>query len=589
MADYQAQCSSNQYITLLLRTQVAGQDVAGNTTTLNWTLHVLKSGASTSATWGNCSYSATINGNVYSGSGQVRVEAGGDTVLLTGTTTVPHNADGTKTVSLSASISGKIVGSLSASEALATIARASTMAVYGATIGSQVQFVISAANAGFTHSLEYQFGSVTGLILDVVPAGTYTWTPPLSLGSQIPNATSGTMTYKLHTFLSGTVIGVQTYTFPYALPSSVVPSISSVAATEATSGLAAQFGGFVQNKSTLKVAINASGSYGSTIRSYSVSFNGRTYSGNNCTTAAPTSSGNLTLTATVTDSRGRTASRAITVSVLPYAPPAITRLSAFRCDADGNTDDNGDYTGISYAYSISSVNSKNTKSAVIQYKRSTGSSWTNLLTNSAYSANTTVYPTTELLSDYQWDIRLTVSDYFGSSEMTVTLPSAEVLLDLLASGRGIAIGKTAELEDTMDVKWMLRLLGGLTINNTGVADFVAAQGVSGSWHYIKMMNGIAICARNDSFSGAYIGSQSGSIYIEGGGTSPARAYPFTFSSIPREVATIHGNNKRLWLLGTYANTASQTGVYMIASPIAYNSASTAASGSISIVAIGRWK
>lgn len=467
MADYQAQCSSNQYITLLLRTQVAGQDVAGNTTTLNWTLHVLKSGASTSATWGNCSYSATINGNVYSGSGQVRVEAGGDTTILSGSTVVPHNADGTKTISLSASISGKIVGSLSASEALATIARASTMAVYGATIGSQVQFVISAANAGFTHSLEYQFGSVTGLILDVVPAGTYTWTPPLSLGSQIPNATSGTMTYKLHTFLSGTVIGVQTYTFPYALPSSVVPSISSVAATEATSGLAAQFGGFVQNKSTLKVAINASGSYGSTIRSYSVSFNGRTYSGNNCTTAAPTSSGNLTLTATVTDSRGRTASRAITVSVLPYAPPAITRLSAFRCDADGNTDDNGDYTGISYAYSISSVNSKNTKSAVIQYKRSTGSSWTNLLTNSAYSANTTVYPTTELLSDYQWDIRLTVSDYFGSSEMTVTLPSAEVLMDLLASGDGMGIGKTAEQANMLDIEWPVRIGGKVVLRTDG--------------------------------------------------------------------------------------------------------------------------
>ena len=464
MADYQAQCSSNQYITLLLRTQVAGQDVAGNTTTLNWTLHVLKSGASTSATWGNCSYSATINGNVYSGSGQVRVEAGGDTTILSGSTVIPHNADGTKTISLSASISGKIVGSLSASEALAAIARASTMAVYGATIGSQVQFVISAANPGFTHSLEYQFGSATGLILDVVPAGTYTWTPPLSLGSQIPNATSGTMTYKLHTFLSGTVIGVQTYTFPYALPSSVVPSISSVAAAEATSGLAAQFGAFVQNKSTLKVTINASGSYGSTIRSYSVSFNGRTYSGNNCTTAAPTSSGNLTLTATVTDSRGRTASRAITVSVLPYEPPAITRLSAFRCDADGNADDNGDYTGISYAYSISSVNSKNTKSAVIQYKRSTGSSWTNLLTNSAYSANTTVYPTTELLSDYQWDIRLTVSDYFGASEMTVTLPSAEVLMDLLASGDGMGIGKTAETADLLDIGWAARIRGNLTVD-----------------------------------------------------------------------------------------------------------------------------
>lgn len=474
MADYQAQCSSNQYITLLLRTQVAGQDVAGNTTTLNWTLHVLKSGASTSATWGNCSYSATINGHVYSGSGQVRVEAGGDTTILSGSTVIPHNADGTKTISLSASISGKIVGSLSASEALATIARASTMAVYGATIGSQVQFVISAANAGFTHSLEYQFGSATGLILDVVPAGTYTWTPPLSLGSQIPNATSGTMTYKLHTFLSGTVIGVQTYTFPYALPSSVVPSISSVAATEATSGLAAQFGGFVQNKSTLKVAINASGSYGSTIRSYSVSFNGRTYSGNNCTTAAPTSSGNLTLTATVTDSRGRTASRAITVSVLPYAPPAITRLSAFRCDADGNTDDNGDYTGISYAYSIASVNNKNTKSATLQYKRSSASSWSNLASNSAYSASTTIYPTTALSADYQWDIRLTVSDYFGSTTMTITLPSAQVIMDLLAAGDGMGIGRTSEQSKVLAIAWHtligsdLEVGGKLSVGNVPV-------------------------------------------------------------------------------------------------------------------------
>ena len=112
-------------------------------------------------------------------------------------------------------------------------------------------------------------------------------------------------------------------------------------------------------------------------------------------------------------------------------PPAITQLTISRCDSDGNYDPNGDYAAISYAYSISTVNNKNTKTAVIQYKRSTGSSWSNLLTNSAYSANTTVYPSIELLSDYQWDIRLTVSDYFGSSEMTVTMPSAEVLMDLL--------------------------------------------------------------------------------------------------------------------------------------------------------------
>ena len=484
MADYQAQCSSNQYITLLLRTQVAGQDVAGNTTTLNWTLHVLKSGASTSATWGNCSYSATINGNVYSGSGQVRVEAGGDTTILSGTTVVPHNADGTKTISLSASISGKIVGSLSASEALATIPRASSLSFGTGTMGSPMTLTINAASSSFTHSLTYSFGSASGTILSYVGAGAHSWTPPLSLANQIPNATAGVGTFTLYTWGTGVEIGRVSYSFTLSLPSSVVPSISSVAATEATSGLAAQFGGFVQNKSTLKVAINASGSYGSTIRSYNVAFNGRTYSGNNCTTAAPTSSGNLTLTATVTDSRGRTASRAITVSVLPYDPPAITQLTISRCDSDGNYDPNGDYAAISYAYSISTVNNKNTKSAVIQYKRSTGSSWSNLLTNSAYSANTTVYPTTELLSDYQWDIRLTVSDYFGSSEMTVTLPSAEVLMDLLASGDGMGIGKTAEQSNLFDIGWPLRIG-----SRSEDGPYIELQGTDGSAAWIEVYKG----------------------------------------------------------------------------------------------------
>ena len=178
MADYTAQCSSNQYITLLLRTSVASQDVASNTTTLSWSLHVKKSSASTSATWGNCSYGVTING-------QVRVEAGGDTTVLSGTTVIPHNADGTKTVNLSASISGKIVGSLSAAETLTTIPRQSSLVISGGAMGSPLTLKITAASSAFTHSLTYSFGSASGTILSYVDAGSHTWTPPLSLAKSL--------------------------------------------------------------------------------------------------------------------------------------------------------------------------------------------------------------------------------------------------------------------------------------------------------------------------------------------------------------------------------------------------------------------
>ena len=57
-----------------------------------------------------------------------------------------------------------------------------------------------------------------------------------------------------------------------------------------------------------------------------------------------------------------------------------------------------------------------------------------------------------------------MSDYFGSSEMTVTLSSAEVLMDLLASGDGMGIGKTAETADLLDIGWAARIRGNLTVD-----------------------------------------------------------------------------------------------------------------------------
>lgn len=456
MADYTAQCSSNQYITLLLRTQVVSQDVGGNTTTLNWSLHVLKSGASTSATWGNCSYGVTINGNAYSGSNQVSVSPGGDVTVLSGTTVIPHNTDGTKTVNLSASISGKIVGSLSASETLATIPRTSSFAsIPTLTLGSPGTITIKKSDSSFRHRITYWFGSAKGNCDTAQWTGTsLTWTPPLSLAEQIPNAAGGVGTLILYTYdASGRQIGTVNAACTIQLPASMVPSISSVAAAEATSGLAAKFGAYVQGKSILKVTASAAGTYGSTIRSCTISVDGKTYSGTDITTSVITGSGTLSIKASVTDSRGRTASKSITISVQPYAKPAITALSVWRCTADGAADDSGDYVGITYAYTIASVNSKNDASAKMEYKRSTATSWSSLLTNGAYAVSTTVYPAQELLSDYQWDIRLTVSDYFGSTTMTATLPSAAVILDVKADGTGIAFGGSAEFSNCVNFFW----------------------------------------------------------------------------------------------------------------------------------------
>lgn len=529
MADYTAQCSSNQYITLLLRTEVVSQDVASNTTTLSWSLHVLKSSASTSATWGNCSYGATINGNAYSDSGQVRVEAGGDTVLLTGTTTVPHNADGTKTFSLSASISGKIVGSLSASETLATIPRASSfVSIPTFTLGTAGAITIQKKDDSFKHRITYWFGAAKGNCDTTHWTGTsLTWTPPITLANQVPNAAAGTGTLTLYTYdASGNQIGTVTAPFTAQLPPSLVPSINAVTAEEATTGLAVKFGAYVQYKSTLKVAITAAGVYGSTIKSYSVSFDGRTYSGSTITTGTPTNSGDLMLTAKVTDSRGRTASKAITITVLPYSNPAITAFVPYRCNSDGIADDNGDYVGITYAYSIAPVGNKNEVSSKIEYKRSTLTEWALLVTSDAYTVSTTVFPEQELLSDYQWDLRLTVSDYFSSTAMTVTLPSAKALLDLLTSGNGMAIGKTAELEETLDIAWETRMRNGLIVKD-GPEVSQELKRIGGGYGNAGEIS----CYQNSGHAVGVTYDNTYAVYVDG--TSPAIALDGTVIPLMR--------------------------------------------------------
>lgn len=455
MAVFSATTSSNKYITIELETRVDGQSVANNTTTISWWLRIKKSSSSTSATWGNCSYSANVGGQQKSGSGQVNVAAGGTTALLSGQVTVPHNADGTLTISVSASISGKIVGSVSGTQAMTTIPRASSMTVSGNTLGSPVTMVISAASSGFKHFVNYNWGGETGCALWDGFAGTYTWTPPLSFASKIPNGTSGLCTLTLETYSGQSMIGSKQYQLTLYVPSSVTPSVSDINVSEAVSGLAAQFGAYVQRKSRLRIQTGASGAYGSSITDCRVTVDGSTYSGTDVTSNSINSSGTVSITATVTDSRGRSASKTVSVSVAAYTAPAITALSAHRCNADGSYNTNGDYVYIDYAYHIAAVGNKNTPYATLSIKRSTGSDWTQVASNSAYSANTHVVPSQQFLSDYQFDVQLVVADYFDGTSMAVWLPSAETILDIRADGKGIATGKTAEEPDAFDSAWKI--------------------------------------------------------------------------------------------------------------------------------------
>ena len=251
-------------------------------------------------------------------------------------------------------------------------------------------------------------------------------------------------------------MGTKTVTMTIKVPSSVVPTISGLQTVEQTTGIAAQFGAFVQSKSKIKMTITAAGAKGSTIKSYSTVFQGKTYTGSSFTSDTVANSGSLTVSVTVKDSRGRTAKENYTVTVLAYSAPKITKLTAVRVDSAGVAKDDGIYAKIVYAYSVASVGGKNTAQMTIQWKRTTETTWnsTALATATATAASSTVKPTSPTFStDYQFDIRCTVKDWFGTTAThMVQIPTGAVIMDIAANGKGIAFGKTAE-QDGIEFGW----------------------------------------------------------------------------------------------------------------------------------------
>lgn len=444
----------------------ATQNVSNNTSKITLVVYLVQDSTWSLSIGTRDDNEASIAGTSYTWDSPAVSNSGGKTTKLATITSgnISHNADGTKSVALSvtfnieATISGVKYDTITASTTvtLNTIPRATqpTLSASSADMGTAVTVTMDRASSSFTHDLAYKLGDGSYVSVATGRGTSYSWTLP-DVASQLPSATSGKLTLRCITKNGSTTVGTKYAYITAKVPASVVPTISAVTLAEATAGLAAQFGAYVQNKSTVKATITAAGAKGSTVTSVSTTLLGKTYAGTSWTSGVLTSSGTVSLVTKVKDSRGRwSAAKTTNITVLAYALPQAQTLHAYRVDSSGAADEQGTYIGVQYRYSVTSLNSKNTASMVIEYKRPTEDTWTELLTGTALSANTTAKPTSPTFSvDYQYDVRMTVTDWFGSSRtLTTTLPSGAVILDLLANGKGIAFGKTAEQEG-IDFGW----------------------------------------------------------------------------------------------------------------------------------------
>lgn len=443
--------------------EVTSQSVAKNTSTVTAKVQLVSTGSSyTINSSASKSGSLTINGTKYSFTFSAALSGNQTKTLYTKTVTISHASDGTKTCSFACScginvtLSGTYYGAVTASGSgvFNTIARASSISSVTSSVAvngtNTVTVAISRKSSAFTHTVVFKFGSYSKTTTDVGTSTSYAI--PLTWLNAMPNATSGTATVTVTTYSGSTKIGsAVSKTFKLTVPSTVVPSISSVTLSEGVAGLAAQFGGYVQNKSKLAVKVAASGTYGSTIKAYKTTIDGTNYTSASFTSGTLKNSGTRTITIQVTDSRGRTASVTRSITVLAYSAPKITSFSAFRVNADGVEDYNGTSVKCVYNWTMAAANNKNGNAYFFQYKATSATDWITIASGNEYSFNGDRVFADVALEDSSYDFRLSITDYFTTVRSTTEIPTAFTLLDFNSSGKALAIGKVSELNEGVEI------------------------------------------------------------------------------------------------------------------------------------------
>ena len=450
MAVKQTTCKGtwgSKYI-LYMEYTLVSQNITNNTSRIRLRMYA----QSTSSQYG--AYNLNSNANSYSikvdgttrVSGTKAMDFRNRQIVELGTWegNITHNSDGTKTVTIEGSFSISGVSSLSGGNIsftwkLPTIPRASDVSVpSSANFGATITITHTRKSSSFTITLRYKLGNASGTIANKVARDSTSWTIPNNLMNQIPNATSGTLTIYCDTYNGSTLIGTKSTTLKANVPSSVVPTFNTITHSEQNSAVAAlNLGKYIQGLSRIKFTISgAAGVYGSTIKTYKIEFEGKTYTSSSAT-VTPAGAGSLTVKATITDSRGRSASKTVTINVLAYAPPKLITYSARRID--------GSNIRVSYGMIVKQLEGKNTCTVTIKIKERGQTYWTTARTVDIELTSEEITGTSTL-TDYDitksFDVRIEIKDKFNTTIAETSVSTDFVVMSL--SSTGVGIGKIHE-------------------------------------------------------------------------------------------------------------------------------------------------
>lgn len=226
------------------------------------------------------------------------------------------------------------------------------------------------------YSIEYEFGDLTGVIMDnmlfsQVPA-TITWKIPLAFAKEIPYASSKTGKLISYYTLAGKKAVNYTSTFTAKIADNAVPTIDSTVAT--TDAISLQLSGntktIINGVSNVQINLQASPTTGAYIKDKWCQNPPNYYSDKHGTTQSFIGHNNGVFKFGATDTRNRSATKTITLAAIDYRSPTIS-IDGIEINTSGVA--TIDISGTWFKGSFGKVSNDITVS--YRYKLNSSSSW----------------------------------------------------------------------------------------------------------------------------------------------------------------------------------------------------------------------
>lgn len=585
---FQSDTTSNQFYLQLTLTENSTNQT-NNTSSISYTLKLYSGG------WDFTQYkighSIKLAGNTVSSveranANQYSLGTNSSITIASGTTTITHDSDGSKNMSVAFSIdmekASYTPGTISVSGksmTLTAIPRASTISCSTAYIGSNATITINRASSSFTHTLTYTFGSLTGTIATKTSSTSISFALPEDFYAQMPNEQGKQGTIACNTYNGSTLIGSSSCNFIAKTDESkCCPTLSDSSYDEnaVTVALTGNNSKMVKYYSNAHVKTNAKARCSATLTAQGVSCGSKSIdTGEGVINAVE--SGTFTFWAT--DSRNYTRRIHVIHTLIEYVKLTCSiEAGAATTSGVAQLKVSGNYWNGNFGAA------DNTLTIQYRYKANSGS-YSNWTTSSA--------SITKENNTYSTTINISGLNYLNAYTF-----QARAIDKLETVESGEQTRKTTPVFDwgkddfnfnvPVTINGNLNISGNLQLDGN-IYDYVVEQGTSNNWNYRKWNSGYAECWCTMAISNKACSTAVGSWYRTA--ELKFNKYPFTFAATPNVnmfFETGSGTGGLVWTAGTTSDVTSSK-IQPHQFYIIRMASSTSISGNVHIQVKGKWK